>query len=806
MRDDPLPIDEVMPAIRDTVARSNRLVLAAPPGAGKTTRVPLELLGHPACAEGRIILIEPRRIAARAAAARMAETLGERLGETVGLATRLERKVSAGTRIEVVTDGLFTRRILASPDLEKVSTVIFDEFHERSLNADLGLALALDAQAALREDLRLVLMSATLDTDVIAGALGAPVIASEGRMFPVETHYLGRGKGRVEDEMAAAILKALAREKGSVLAFLPGAAEIRRTSERLAGSLPSDVEIAPLYGALPPKAQDAAIRPAAPGRRKLVLATDIAESALTIEGVRVVVDAGLARVPQADPSGLRTRLVTVRASQASVEQRRGRAGRTGPGACYRLWQAPETRGLPPRIEPEILSGDLTGLVLSLADWGESDPLNLNWIDPPPAGRIKAARRRLRALGALDAGDAITARGREMAALPLSPQLAALVVAGDTAQARALGAHIAAILTERGMGGASVDLNDRLSAFLRDTGPRAKALKRQARRWGGDAPPRGDPGEHLVGAWPDALARRRSGERPDYLLASGEAGRLDENDRLAREPWLAIAEMVGAGGGARITLAAPIGETAALSIRAPVSEEIAEYDRSSGRLRAARIRHVGAIELSRQPLPAPSGAAARAAITEVVKADGFEVIGVDAVVREVLARISLLRACPGEDWPDWNEETLQETCESWMPEPDGNAPPGEQAVRDALVAHLGWPQASEIARLAPLRMELPSGRNARVDYLDEKAPLVEARVQELYGLSAQPAIANGAVPVTLSLLSPARRPVAITRDIAGFWTGAYGDMAKDMRARYPKHDWPDDPASAAPHEGRTRRRG
>lgn len=800
-----LPIENVLPQIRERVATDNRLVLAAPPGAGKTTRVPLDLMDQPACAGGRIMLLEPRRIAARAAAARMADTLGEPLGHTVGLSTRLERRVSRHTRIEVVTDGLLVRRILNSPDLEGVSTLIFDEFHERSLNADLGLALALDVQTALREELRIILMSATLDTEAIAGALSAPVIESKGRIFPVETHYLGRSRARIEEQMADAIEMALRRETGSILAFLPGAAEIRRTAQRLEDAGHEAVDIAPLFGALPPEAQDAAIRPAGKGRRKVVLATDIAESALTIEDVRIVVDSGMARVPQSDPAGLRTRLVTVRASQASVAQRRGRAGRTGPGTCYRLWSQPETKGLPPRPEPEVLGGDLTGLVLSLADWGESDPAGLDWIDPPPPGRLRAARRRLQDLGALDGSGAITPRGREMAALPLAPRLAALVVAGETGEARALGAHLAAILTERGIGGHSSDLNDRLAGFLRDNAPRAKALKRQAQRWGGPAAPRGDPASLIVAAWPEALARRRGGERTDFLLASGEAGRLDEGDRLARQDWLAVAEMVGSGTATRITLAAPLSEAAAFTARPPVSEEIAEFDAAAGRLRAARVRHVGAIELSRQPLPAPSGEAARRAVIDAVAAGGFESIGGDSAVRETVARVAIARTRAGEDWPDWTIGHLRACIDDWMPQPEGAAPPSPKALREALTAYLGWPHAGELARLAPLRLELPAGRAARIDYLDEKAPLVEARVQEVFGLTSHPCIADGTHPVTLSLLSPARRPVAITRDIAGFWSGAYGDMAKDMRARYPKHDWPEDPARTAPHPGETRRR-
>ncbi len=806
-----LPIEAVLGDVLDRLHAGNRLVLSAPPGAGKTTRLPLAMLEAGFATHGRILLLEPRRIAARGAAARMAASLGEKIGETVGLSTRLERRVSGATRIEVITDGLFTRRILASPELEGVSAVLFDEFHERSLNGDLGLALALEAQAVLRSDLRIVIMSATLDTHALCQRLGAAGVVSEGRMFEVETRYLGRGAAPVDAQVANAVRAALARDTGSILAFLPGAAEIRRTADRLADDLPETVDIAPLFGALSPAEQDAAIRPAAPGRRKVVLSTDIAESALTIEDVRIVIDAGLARVPVSDPSGWRSRLVTQRASLASVDQRRGRAGRTAPGVCYRLWSEPENRGLARQIAPEILGGDLSGLVLALADWGESEPARLQWIDPPPTGRLEAAREALKALGALDVKGQITPRGRQMAGLPLAPRLAALIAVAQTPGEKVLAAQIAAVISERGIGGSSVDIGERLARFRTEGGVRASALMRQAERWGGKGRPEGDPARIMARAWPGAIARQRDGGSGAYLLASGEAAQLPGDERLARAQWLVVAEATGQDADARITLAAPIGKEALFSLVEPETEEVAQFDAEAGRLRSARLRRIGAIELSRQPLAAPSGPTARTAIIAAIRQSGFAAIGAQESVAEHLARLALLRRVfgghsRGAHWPELSEAELREQLEDWFPPVTGDRAPTPGQIRDALRARLGWPGIEELDRFAPMTLQLPSQRAARVDYLDDKAPLVEARVQELFGIKAHPKIARNSVPVTFALLSPARRPVAITTDLPGFWAGGYHDMAKDMRAQYPKHDWPADPASARPHQGHTRRRG
>ena len=800
-----LPIEDVLGAVREALTTANRLVLAAPPGAGKTTRLPLYLLEAFPDRTGKWLLLEPRRIAARAAAERMARQLGETVGQTIGLSTRIERRVSDATRIEVITDGLFARRLLADPELGGVTGILFDEFHERSLNVDLGLALSLDVQSALREDLVLIIMSATLETGRIATALKAPSVSSEGRMFPVETRYLGRPKGALEPAMASAIERALSATDGSVLVFLPGAGEIRRLTKEIENKLDDMIDLFPLYGALSPEQQDQAIRPAPPDRRKIVLSTDIAESALTIEGVNTVIDSGLVRMPVFDPSLRRARLATRRASLASVDQRRGRAGRTGPGLCFRLWDEAETLGLAKTITPAIETADLTGLVLSLADWGESEPARLTWLDPPAPGRIAAAKDRLHQLGALDDTGAITPRGRAMAKLPLDPELAALISAARSTGERALAADIAAVLTERGVGGVSTDLAERLDRFRSDAGWRARALRRQAQRWGGKAKPAGDPATLIAHVWPHAIARRRSGQDGVYLTAGGEAVRLEEHDRLAKADWLVVAEAIGMAAGARITLAAPISEADTLAAHPPETEDIARFDIKTRKFSARRVRRLGAIVLSEQPLQRPSGAAARKALTEAIGEHGFGVIEAGGVIADMLARIGFARKQGDEAWPEWAAEILANDVSDWLLVEDSGRIPTPAQVGDALGAHLGWALGETLDRLAPRTLSLPSGRAAPVDWQDEKAPLVSARVQELYGLAEHPRLGASGTPVTLLLTSPAGRPVALTRDLAGFWTGGYRDMAKDMRARYPKHDWPDDPANATAHEGRTKAR-
>ncbi|WP_300377926.1 ATP-dependent helicase HrpB [Henriciella sp.] len=805
-----LPIEHLLADICATLRTRRRLVLAAPPGAGKTTRVPLALAGLIGGFEalpGRIVMLEPRRLAARMAAERMAATMGEKTGGHIGLSTRIERKVSSETVVEVITDGLFTRRLLSDPGLDGVAAVIFDEIHERSLNADLGLALALEAQSVFREDLHLLAMSATLEIDKVSARLDAPVIESEGRQYPVETRYLGRTRERIEDQMAAAIGKAVRATEGSILAFLPGAGEIRRTAERLSG-LPDNVSVHPLFGALSPKEQDEAVRPAANGKRKIVLATDIAESALTIEGVHVVVDSGLARVPEFDPASGTQMLLTRRAAKANADQRRGRAGRLGPGICYRLWDEEETRGLPAAPQPAILNADLSGLLLALAEWGEDDPYRLTWLDAPPKGRIEAAREALEGYGALDRTGKLTARGKAMAALPLDPKYASLVASADTDGERALASEIAALASEAGMGGRSASLPERLEGFRRDGSGRAKALKRQADRWAKGAKPSGDPALVLAKAWPGQVARRRDGSEGSYLLANGRAGDVSGDDALAKSTWLVIAEMAGAAGRARITLAAPIQEADVLALYPPEIEDRANFDPATKSFKGRRVKAIGHIVLSETPLPQPSGEVVQAAFIGFICENGFDAAGLGVPVRRFLARLGLLYDAYGGDWPLLSEAELASTAETWLSPLLGSRKfqmPGDSAVVNALKQSLGWPQAQEIDRLTPETVELPSGRRAPVDYLDDNAPLIEAKAQEVFGLSRQPAVADGRVPVTLQLLSPAGRPIAVTKDISGFWQGGYRDMAKDMRARYPKHDWPEDPASAKPHGGMTKKR-
>jgi len=804
------PIDDVMPELLRSVAACPRLVLAAPPGAGKTTRVPLALaglLGGPAAIEGRILMLEPRRVAARMAAARMAATLGEPLGQSIGLTTRVDRKVSKATRIEVITDGLFTRRLLNDQALTGVGAVLFDEFHERRLNSDLGLALALDVQAVLREDLRLLIMSATLDTATVARAFDAPLVESEGRMYPVETRYLGRSEDRIEDRMPKVIRQALREEDGSILAFLPGAREINRTAEALAGVGP-DVLVAPLYGALSPREQDAAVSPAPPGKRKIVLATDIAESALTIEGVRIVIDSGLSRVAEEDIGGLGSRLTTVRASRASVDQRRGRAGRTAPGTCYRLWDEAATRGLMAAPVPEILVADLSGLALTLAEWGARDASALTWLDAPPPGKLAAARTGLAALGALDGAGSLTAKGREMARLPLPPRLAALIVSAPGPAEKALAAEIAAMMGERGIGGDSPDLMNRLQRFRADGSERARSLRAQAKGWGGGAGPGGDLAALLARAWPDQVARRRPGSAGSYLMASGRAASLPASDALAKSDWLIVADLGGAAKEPRILLGLPITDAQALASQPVSTGEHAVFDPKTGKFSARRVKALGAIILSEAPLPKPSAAMAAAAMLDAVRAEGFAAIGADAVIEETLTRLRMLAGAGLiASQPPSPERLIDEAGDWLMPllKRKGAVVPAPQDVRDALVQSLDWPVQEALRRDAPLSLDLPSGQTARIDWLDPRAPLVSARAQAFYGLTEHPKLAAGRIPVTAELLSPGMKPVATTQDLARFWTGGYKDMAKDMRGRYPKHDWPEDPAQARAHEGRTRKR-
>jgi ATP-dependent helicase HrpB len=832
-----LPIDEVLPALRSALADHSSAVLVAPPGAGKTTRAPLALLDEPWAQGKRLILLEPRRLAARAAAARMAATLGEKVGETIGLRVRLTSLISKRTRIEVVTEGVFARMILDDPALDGVAAVLFDEFHERSLDADLGLAFALDAQQGLREDLRLLVMSATLDGASVRTLLGdAPLIESQGRAFPVVTRYVGRNPGaRIEDEVTRVTLDALASESGSILVFLPGQGEIRRVAETLQARVKRpDVDIAPLHGALDSRTQDLAVAPAPAGRRKIVLATSIAETSLTIEGVRVVIDSGLTRVPVYEPDVGLTRLETVRVSRANADQRRGRAGRTEPGVCYRFWEEAANGGLRPYATPEILSADLSGLALDCALWGVDDPAKLAFLDPPPRTALQEARALLSEIGAVDGDGRITEEGRAIASLALPPRLARMVVDAARAGEAGTASEIAVLLTERGLGGDAVDLATRLEAFRRDGSARAHDARRLARglaqradaaltpnpspkRRGERAlPPLGDGGRRsrpdegaaptsvgtpLASAFPDRIAAAR-GRRGEFLMANGRAAALEAHDPLAGEPYLAIGEIAGRAASARILTATAltlddIERIASASIE---TQDELSFDRASESLRARRRRRLGALILSEQPLAVPQDEPAALALARGALSLGVTRLPWTKALKQRRDRAMFLRRAEGEAWPDLSDEALAADPGWLAPFLIGKTKLDEISANDlasALDAALPWDLALRLADAAPTHFQAPTGTAALIDYEAEGGPVIALRVQELFGLKAHPSLAGGRIPLTLHLLSPANRPIQITRDLPGFWRGSWAAVRSDLRGRYPRHFWPEDPAAAQP---------
>ncbi|MBS4003755.1 MAG: ATP-dependent helicase HrpB [Afipia sp.] len=809
----PLPIDAVLDDLTSTLARSSTAVLVAPPGAGKTTRVPLALLDAGWAGKKKIIVLEPRRIAARAAAERMAQTLGEKVGETVGYRVRFGSKISRATRIEVVTEGIFTRQILDDPELCGVAAVLFDEFHERSLDADLGLALARDAQTGLREDLRILVMSATLDGARVAKLLGdCPVIASEGRAFPVDTRYLGRKPDvQIERQMAEAIATALRADSGSVLAFLPGAAEIRRTQNFLSERVSDpNTEIVPLFGALDAGVQDRAISPPPKGQRKVVLATSIAETSLTIEGVRIVVDSGMARVPRYEPDIGLTRLETIRASRAAVDQRRGRAGRTEPGVCYRLWDEPQTASLEAYTRPEILSADLSSLVLDLAHWGAADPSALAFLDPPPLPALTEARALLRELNALDEAGRITPEGNSLRALALPPRLARMIVDSHRLGSGDEAALIAAILTERGLGGDSADLDARLDNFRRDRSQRAQSARQLADRWAKqvaasepfDVTDRSlSTGLMLALAFPDRVARNRG--NGSFVLANGRGASVEQTSALAKSPYIAVAELTGTAANGRILLAAPItqGEIEAQFADHIQTDDEITFDRAAMALRARRRKKLHAITLSEQTL-----AVSPSAETGRVLANGLVALGLDRLpwsksLKQWRDRVMFLRAASPEDWPDLSDSALIETHADWLvpalfdKTSLANFSAGD--LSDALMNLLPWEMRARLDREAPTHFEAPTGTSLPIDYEAEQGPTIAVRLQELFGLNVHPSIAKGKIPLVLELLSPAHRPVQVTRDLPGFWRGSYAAVRSDLRGRYPRHPWPEDPASAPP---------
>jgi ATP-dependent helicase HrpB len=812
----PLPIDAALPALRAALLRGPRAVVCAPPGSGKTTGIPPALLDTPWLAGQTVLMLEPRRLAARAAAYRMADLRNEPVGATVGYRVRLDSCVSAHTRIEVVTEGILTRRLQHDPELRGVGCVIFDEFHERSIHADLGLALTLDMQQALRPELRVVVMSATLDAEAVAALLSdAPVITAPGTVFDVETVYAARRvTARVEDAVVAATLSALRAQPGDLLVFLPGAPEIHRVHRALHERITDkSVAVLPLFSNLPRESQDRAIRPSPPGQRKIVLATTIAETSLTIDGVRVVIDSGVTRVPQFDPQCGLTRLATVRVSQAAAAQRCGRAGRTAPGVCYRLWTAAEHAHLPAAATPEIRAADLAQLALELAAWGVRDPAALRWLDPPPPGAYAQARELLQQLDALDAAGAITPHGKAMAELGLHPRLSHMILRAEAQGHGGLACELAVLLSEEAPGvRGEPDVCAALDALHARTMPdgmqrvraAAHALQRARRVAKTEAWSARDVGRVLAYAYPDRIAQRRRDTAGEFLLANGRGAQFAAPTVLARQDWLVVADLDAGTRTGRIHLAAPytLGDlTDDLAAHLHTTEHVV-WDSDKQAVVAARATRYGALVLKEEPLRAPDPQLVRTALLAGLRQEGLALLPWTRDARQVQARIGFLRAqAPAGDWPAVSDAALEDNMEQWLaPHLAGITARAQLAkldLADVLRAQLTWPQRRRLEDEAPTHMTVPSGSNIRLDYTSNDAPVLAVRIQELFGLQDTPRVAGGRVPVIVQLLSPAQRPVQVTRDLASFWRTTYAQVRKDLRGRYPKHAWPEDPTTAAP---------
>jgi ATP-dependent helicase HrpB len=896
MRDSGLPIDDVLPQLRAALGSHRSVVLQAPPGAGKSTVVPLALLDEAWARGKRLIMLEPRRLAARAVAQRMAGTLRESVGQTVGYRMRLDTQVSKNTRIEVVTEGVLTRMLQGDPSLEGVAAVIFDEFHERSLQADLGLALSLDARDNLSPDLKLLMMSATLDGERVAALLGdAPIVSAQGRMFPVETRFVGKSAPLLPDAtaprgtqesperiVAQIVLVALDEEPGDVLVFLPGAREIRRVQTLIQERLPgrSDaVVLLPLFGDLSAGEQDAALAPAASGTRKVVLATNIAETSLTIPGVRIVVDSGLVRRSVFDPSTGMSRLETQRVSRASADQRQGRAGRVEAGVCYRAWSEGAQRSLAPFSPPEITDADLTPLALDLANWGVRDAGDLRWLDMPPTAMLASARDLLAHLGALDQQGRITPHGREMATLGVHPRLAHMLLRARNLGALPMAADFAALLSERDLlrasaGSRDTDVRSRLDIFRSDRAPpgvdwgafqRAKKTSRDLYRrlsgrrgdnetanalandapgargvdsgasarevsWVGgvtparDAPRAGgttrardarnasgsdvDAGVLLAFAYPDRIGRRRAGSDARYTLANGRGAHFADTQSLGRQELIVAVDFDDRERDARILLAAPLARADLEKHFADqlVRTESVEWSSRDQAVIARRVVRLGAAVLEEQPLPEIPAEAARAAMLVGARELGIAAFNWTRDARDLQARMEFVRkhAVDPSAWPAVDDASLADSLDEWLvPWLNGVTRKDHLSrisLTEALRARLPWDQQRKLDELAPTHLQVPTGSNIRIDYLDESAPVVAVRLQEVFGLEKTPLIGGNRVPITFKLLSPAQRPLQITRDLAGFWRGSYADVRKDMRGRYPRHYWPENPLDAEPVRG------
>jgi ATP-dependent helicase HrpB len=820
-----LPIDEALAPLSAALRTAQNAVVVAPPGAGKSTVVPLALLEEPWASGKRIVMLEPRRLATRAVAERMASTLGERVGETVGFRMRLETRVGKRTRVEVVTEGVFTRMLQRDPALEGIAAVLFDEYHERSLHADVGLAFALDAQRHVAPELRVLAMSATIDGARVASLLDGPVVESLGRMFPVDVRYAGKGlpllpggPEPIDASVARAVLRALADTEGDLLVFLPGAGEIRRVERRLIdeGALDGNVDVLPLYGELAPGEQDSALSPARSGRRKVVLATNIAETSLTIDGVRVVVDSGLERRSMFDPVTGMSRLETQRIARASAEQRAGRAGRTAPGVCYRLWSESADRGLAAFALPEIAVADLVPLALDLAAWGTAAE-ELRWLDAPPAATLGGARDLLARLGALDASGRITPHGRAMQELAAHPRLAHMLLKGKEHGAGAAAARLAALLSERDLlrGAArDSDIRTRLEAMQRggsaDRGV-LERVRRTERAYGRELRldeghvDAADAGWLLAFAYPDRVGKRRAGGEARYQLANGRGAAFKSPESIAREELIVAVELDDRDREAEIRLAAPLARDEIDKHFASelVTEEEIVWDARAEAVVARRITRFGELVLDEKPLAHVPPGAASGALLEGLRALGLEALPWDDDSRTFVARCEFVRKLGrGDvgDWPDYSTAALAADLAWLEPYLEGVTRRTHFAripLAAALRARLTPAQARKLDELAPAHITLPTGTRAAVDYLDDNAPCASMRMQEVFGLAATPRIGGGAVPVTFKLLSPAHRPLQVTRDLASFWRNAYIEVRKDMRGRYPRHYWPENPIEAEP---------
>lgn len=827
-----LPILPILPGLSKELVSGGRAVLSAPPGSGKTTAVPLALLDQPWLKDHRILMLEPRRLAARASARRMADLLGEKVGETVGYRVRFDHKVSARTRIEVVTEGILTRRLQSDPELEGVGLVIFDEFHERSIHADLALALCLDVIENLRPELRLLVMSATLDTAAVSGLLGdAPVVKGDGQSHPVETHYLGSDpQARLNDIVTGGVLQAVRQEQGDLLVFLPGVGEIRAVLKSLQERPEcAEVDLCPLYGDLSREEQDRAILPGPEGRRRIVLATSIAETSLTIEGITTVIDSGWSRRPRFDPNSGLTRLETIRVSRAAADQRAGRAGRLGPGVCYRLWDRSVQAALQDHLPPEIAEADLAPLCLELAQWGVAGPKELQWLTPPPVGAYAQARELLQALEVVDEGGRITRQGKQMAGLGLHPRLAHMLLLGRQHGQSEMAADLAALLSERDVlkrvpgERQPVDLEQRLELMAHYRARGAKGVARlgadpggcrrvmqASKQWqrqaegieaGSEEPL--SAGALLASAYPDRIARYRGG-RGGYRLSSGRGAQLPEGDLLDGNEFLVAAHLDAGRKEGRVYLAAALGLDELRQVQAERIQWLSEvrWDSNSSAVETREEERLGALVLSQRPTKEIDPEAVRSAMLEGVRAMGLECLPWSDGAREWQARMEFLRGWqPEASWPDLSDTALLDDLENWLgPWVEGMGRRDHLRKLDMLAilkSGMEWEQLQRVEDLAPSHIRVPSGSNKRLHYTPGEPPVLAVKLQEMFGLTETPKVCKGAIPVMLHLLSPAQRPIQVTQDLAGFWERTYSEVKKELKGRYPKHYWPDDPMVAQP---------